>query len=126
MYKLPMSEARVITSLKNVKVFDNTEANSAKVNALKGSPVVYQGTFDLNETGDTFIDMEQWGKGIIFINGINIGRYWKVGPQQTLYIPGVWLKKGTNQLVIFEQLNDEIKTEVKTGKVPVLTKLKAE
>jgi len=126
MYKLPMSEAPVITSLKNVKVFDNTEANSAKVMALKGSPVVYQGTFDLNETGDTFIDMEQWGKGIIFINGINIGRYWKVGPQQTLYIPGVWLKKGTNQLVIFEQLNDEIKTEVKTVKVPVLTKLKAE
>jgi len=70
--------------------------------------------------------MEQWGKGIIFINGINIGRYWKVGPQQTLYIPGVWLKKGTNQIVIFEQLNDEIKTEVKTVKVPVLTKLKAE
>ena len=126
MYKLPMSEAPVITSLKNVKVFDNTEANSAKVKALKGSPVVYQGTFDLNETGDTFIDMEQWGKGIIFINGINIGRYWKVGPQQTLYIPGVWLKKGTNQLVIFEQQNDEIKTEVKTVKVPVLTKLKAE
>ena len=44
-------------------------------------------------TDDTFIDMKKWGKGIIFINGINIGRYWQVGPQQTLYIPGVWLKK---------------------------------
>jgi len=47
----------------------------------------------LKLTDDTFIDMKKWGKGIIFINGINIGRYWQVGPQQTLYIPGVWLKK---------------------------------
>jgi hypothetical protein len=104
MYKLPMSETPVLSDLKNVKVYDNTPANAAK---LKGCPVVYQGTFNLTETGDTFIDMEQWGKGIIYINGINIGRYWKVGPQQTLYIPGVWLKKGSNQIVIFEQLNDE-------------------
>ena len=44
-------------------------------------------------TDDTFIDMKKWGKGIIFINGINIGRYWQVGPPQTLYIPGDWLKK---------------------------------
>jgi len=87
---------------------------------------VYQGTFNLTETGDTFIDMEQWGKGIIYINGINIGRYWKVGPQQTLYIPGVWLKKGSNQIVIFEQLNEEAKSDVKTVKVPVLTKLQAQ
>ena len=87
---------------------------------------MYQGTFNLTETGDTFIDMEQWGKGIIYINGINIGRYWKVGPQQTLYIPGVWLKKGSNQIVIFEQLNDEAKSDVKTVKVPVLTKLQAQ
>ncbi len=120
MYKLPMSETPVLSDLKNVKVYDNTPANAAK---LKGCPVVYQGTFNLTETGDTFIDMEQWGKGIIYINGINIGRYWKVGPQQTLYIPGVWLKKGSNQIVIFEQLNDEAKSDVKTVKVPVLTKL---
>lgn len=67
--------------------------------------------------------MEEWGKGIIFINGKNIGRYWQVGPQQTLYIPGVWLKKGENKIVIFEQLNENPKTEVKTVKTPVLTKL---
>lgn len=59
-----------------------------------------KGTFDLNETGDTFLDMENWGKGIVFVNGKNIGRYWHVGPQQTLYLPGVWLKKGSNKIVI--------------------------
>ena len=68
--------------------------------------------------------MENWGKGIIFINGINIGRYWKVGPQQTLYIPGVWLKKGENKIVIFEQLNDNAKTEVSTVQTPKLMELK--
>ena len=55
---------------------------------------------------------------------VNIGRYWKVGPQQTLYIPGVWLKKGENKIVIFEQLNETPQTEVKTVKTPVLMKLK--
>lgn len=120
MYKLPMSEMPDFARLNKAYVFDNTPA---KTDALAGKPVLYEGTFTLNETGDTFIDMEQWGKGIIFINGINIGRYWQAGPQQTLYIPGVWLKKGENKIVIYEQLNNGIKTEVKTVKTPVLTKL---
>lgn len=116
MVQLPMSEAPVPANLR-----DNTSVEADK---LKNAPVVYEGTFNLDKTGDTFIDMENWGKGIIFINGINIGRYWQVGPQQTLYIPGVWLKKGENKIVIFEQLNEEPKTEVRTVKIPVLTKLK--
>lgn len=120
MYKLSMSEMPDFAGLNKAYVFDNTPA---KTDALAGKPVLYEGTFTLNETGDTFIDMEQWGKGIIFINGINIGRYWQAGPQQTLYIPGVWLKKGENKIVIYEQLNNGIKTEVKTVKTPVLTKL---
>jgi beta-galactosidase len=70
------------------------------------------------------MDMESWGKGIVFVNGVNIGRYWKVGPQQTLYVPGVWLKKGENKIVIFEQLNETPQTEVKTVETPVLMKLK--
>lgn len=123
MYQLPMSEVPVLDKMNKADVHDNV-ASSTK--SLVGRPVVYKGTFNLSETGDTFIDMEDWGKGIIFINGVNIGRYWKVGPQQTLYIPGVWLKKGQNEILIFEQQNDKIQTEVKTVKVPVLTKLKVE
>lgn len=120
MYKLPMSEVPDFAKLNKTYVFDNTPAHT---DALKGKPVLYEGTFKLDKTGDTFIDMEDWGKGIIFINGINIGRYWQAGPQQTLYIPGVWLKKGENKIVIYEQLNNGIKTNVKTVKTPVLTKL---
>ena len=88
-------------------------------------PVLYTGSFNLSETGDTFIDMSAWGKGIVFINGKNIGRYWQAGPQQTLYVPGVWLKKGENRIVIFEQLNDGPKNEISAVKVPILKELKS-
>ncbi|MEG1729667.1 MAG: beta-galactosidase [Bacteroidaceae bacterium] len=120
MYKLPMAEMPDFTTIGEA-AYSNTPENALK---LKGMPVLYEGTFTLDTLGDTFINMENWGKGILFINGINLGRYWQVGPQQTLYIPGVWLKKGENKLVIFEQLNNEAKTEVSTLKTPILMKLK--
>jgi beta-galactosidase len=88
-----------------------------------GMPVLYQGTFRLKAVGDTFLDMEHWGKGIVFVNGINLGRYWKVGPQQTLFLPGCYLRKGKNEIVIFEQLNDKKQTTVAGVTQPVLDKL---
>lgn len=121
MYKLPMDRMPVLSESGKNPVYPNTL--SAGAGKLKGQPVLYEGKFVLAETGDTFLDMEGWGKGIVFVNGRNIGRYWKVGPQQTLYIPGVWLNKGENTIVVFEQLADEIKTSVRTVKTPVLTKL---
>lgn len=90
----------------------------------KGRPVFYQGSFTLNKTGDTFLDMRNWGKGIVFVNGHHLGRYWSVGPQQTLYVPGVWLKKGENEIVIFEQQNDILQTEVSSIATPILEDLK--
>lgn len=119
MYRLPMNEVPDINKLKKY-TYSNTPT---QIDKLKNLPVLYEGTFTLKETGDTFINMEKYGKGIIFINGINIGRYWQKGPQQTLYIPGVWLKKGKNKIVIFEQLNNTIQQEVHTLKTPVLKKL---
>ena len=86
-------------------------------------PVLYGGSFTLDKVGDTFLDMAKWGKGIVFVNGINLGRYWKVGPQQTLYLPGCFLKKGKNDIVVFEQLNDEKKAELSSGTTPVLDQL---
>lgn len=121
MYTLPMQEAPDLDNIKKNDVFENVPA---KTKQLQGKPIIYEGVFDLSEVGDTFLDMENWDKGIVFINGINIGRYWHVGPQQTLFIPGVWLNKGSNKIVIFEQINRELKSEVKTVKTPVLNKLK--
>nr|QGJ83568.1 beta-galactosidase [Opalinidae sp.] len=72
-------------------------------------PAFYQGTFTILENsdiGDTWIDVRQWNKGHIVINGFNIGRYWEPGPpQHALYIPAPILKKGVNEIVVFEQSN---------------------
>lgn len=64
----------------------------------------FRTTFTLDHTGDTFLDFSHLGKGVIWINGNNLGRFWSVGPQQTLYVPGVWLKRGANQIVVFDML----------------------
>lgn len=96
----------------------------AKNTVTIGRPAVYGGSFSLTKTGDTFLDMRDWGKGIVFINGINIGRYWSVGPQQTLYLPGCWLKKGKNEIVVFEQNNDVLHKTIKSVGTPVLESLK--
>ncbi|XP_058520069.1 beta-galactosidase-1-like protein 2 isoform X5 [Ochotona princeps] len=53
---------------------------------------------------DTFLRLEGWEKGVVFINGKNLGRYWNIGPQKTLYLPGAWLQKGINQVIIFEEM----------------------
>ncbi|XP_076592230.1 beta-galactosidase-1-like protein 2 isoform X2 [Chaetodon auriga] len=52
---------------------------------------------------DTFIKLPGWGKGVVFVNGKNLGRYWSIGPQQTLYVPGPWLHRGDNQVIVFEE-----------------------
>ncbi|MEO6838710.1 MAG: beta-galactosidase [Ginsengibacter sp.] len=90
----------------------------------KDQPVFYEGTFSLSKTGDTFLDMSKWGKGIVFVNGHNLGRYWNVGPQQTLYLPGCWLKKGDNKITVFEQLNSDEQKELQGIKTPFLDDLK--
>jgi len=112
MYQLPMDVVPNITSAKNT--------------ATAGKPAIYQGNFTLAKAGDTFLDMRTFGKGIVFINGINIGRYWSVGPQQTLYVPGCWLKVGKNDIVIFEQKNDVMQKSVKSLTTPILEELKPE
>ncbi|AOW08575.1 glycoside hydrolase family 35 protein [Flavobacterium gilvum] len=99
---------------------------TAKSNAKAGQPAIYQGTFNVSKKGDTFLDMRDWGKGIVFVNGINLGRYWSVGPQQTLYLPGCWLKEGANEIVIFEQKNDKIQTNVSAIETPILDDLRPE
>jgi beta-galactosidase len=67
-------------------------------------PGNWRGTFAVDEIADTFVDMRAFNKGIVWVNGKNLGRYWKIGPQQTLYMPGCWLKKGTNEIVVREML----------------------
>ena len=62
----------------------------------------YRGYFNLKKVGDTFLNMETWGKGQVWVNGHAIGRFWSIGPQQTLYVPGCWLKKGKNEVIVLD------------------------
>lgn len=53
---------------------------------------------------NTFLALlKGWEKGVVFINGQNLGRYWNIGPQETLYLPGAWLDQGINQVIVFEE-----------------------
>ncbi|HDY90291.1 MAG TPA: beta-galactosidase [bacterium] len=68
----------------------------------KNKPTFFKGTFELNKVGDTFLDVSSWKKGVVWVNGHNLGRYWHIGPQLDLYLPGCWLKKGVNEIVVFD------------------------
>jgi beta-galactosidase len=65
-------------------------------------PAFYRGTFQLNSIGDTYIDMRGWGKGCVWINGHNLGRYWRIGPQQSLFVPANWVKQGRNEIIVLD------------------------
>ncbi len=92
--------------------------------ATVNRPAFYKGSFTLNNLGDVFLDMRTWGKGIVFVNGYNLGRYWSVGPQQTLYLPASFLAKGKNEVVIFEQLNENLHSQLSFLEKPILSDLK--
>ena len=62
----------------------------------------YRGYFNLKKVGDTFLNFETWGKGQVYVNGHAMGRIWSIGPQQTLYVPGCWLKKGKNEIIVLD------------------------
>jgi len=64
--------------------------------------VFFKGAFELNTTADTYFDMSGFKKGVVWVNGHNLGRYWYVGPQQRLYCPAGWLKKGKNSMIVLD------------------------
>jgi len=65
-------------------------------------PCFYRGTFQVAKPADTFLDTSNLAKGQLWINGHALGRFWKIGPQKTLYVPGPWLKQGANEVVVFD------------------------
>lgn len=64
------------------------------------SPIFYTGTFDLPTISDTWLELPDWIKGVVWINGNNLGRFWTIGPQQSLYAPGAWMQKKGNVIQI--------------------------
>jgi beta-galactosidase len=66
------------------------------------APAFHRGVFKLSKLGDSFIDMRGWGRGHVWINGHHLGRYWRIGPQQSLLVPAEWLRLGRNEIVVLE------------------------
>ena len=90
-----------------------------------GKPGYYRGYFNLSKVGDTFLDFETWGKGQVYVNGHAMGRIWRIGPQQTLYVPGCWLKKGKNEIIVLDVVGPQ-QTTVWGQDKPELDKLQLE
>lgn len=83
---------------------------------------LYRGYFHVDYPSDTFLNFDTWGKGLVFVNGYPLGRIWDIGPQQTLYTPGCWLKEGQNEILVFDILGPTL--AMSSGcKEPELNKL---
>ncbi|MEC5143735.1 beta-galactosidase family protein [Chitinophaga sp. 212800010-3] len=88
-YGLPMNEKFV-------------ESLTSSANNANKPGQFFKATFNIDKPGDTYIDMSAFKKGIVWINGHNLGRYWEIGPQLRLYCPAPWLKKGANEIIVFD------------------------
>ncbi|MDL2247396.1 beta-galactosidase [Bacteroides sp. OttesenSCG-928-J23] len=125
--KVEIQNANTTTELKNWQVYnipvDYAFAKEKKYTATvakENSPAYYKATFTLDKTGDTFIDMTNWRKGMVYVNGHNLGRFWEIGPQQTLYLPGCWLRKGENEIIIFDLAGPSAEAKVEGLTQPIL------
>lgn len=96
-----------------------------KTASLQSKAGYYRGHFTLKKVGDTFLNFETWGKGQVYVNGHAMGRIWSIGPQQTLYVPGCWLKKGQNEVVVLDVVGPR-ETTVWGQTTPELNKLQLE
>lgn len=95
-YSLDMNST-FVSGLNSVRWSDVSEED-------RTGPVFFQGALEIGYSPlDTYLCMKGWKKGVVFVNGKNLGRYWNIGPQETLYLPGTWLWPGVNEITIFEE-----------------------
>lgn len=102
-----------LNNIESIAFNENTKKQS------NGIPTFYKGSFNVEEVGDTFAMIDGFTKGVVFINGFNIGRYWNIGPQKALYVPGPLLKQGKNEVLVFE-LHETEKPAIKFVDKPML------
>ncbi len=99
---------------------DNLEKLRFSAEVPTENSVFYRGFLEVDEPTDTFLKSDNFRKGFVTVNGFNIGRYWEIGPQKTLYIPASLLKKGKNEIIIFESDGIKGEPEVEFCDTPVL------
>ncbi len=105
---------------------DEKMRSGLRYGAPKGKePAFWRASLNVEEPRDTFLDLRTWGKGFVWVNGHNLGRFWNIGPQQTMYLPGPWLKRGQNEVVILDLLGLE-KPIIAGLEQPILNELRPE
>lgn len=124
--KVELSSDGNTKDLKNWQVFNiPVDYSFAKDKSYKKDsntqkhPAYYKATFNLANIGDTFLNMSDWSKGLVWVNGHAMGRYWEIGPQQTLYVPGCWLKEGENEIIVFDLASPRA-TKIEGLRQPIL------
>lgn len=103
-----------------LKAFRKASAFNSTIGFLRG---YFRGYVNIRKVGDTFINMESFGKGLVYVNGHALGRFWNIGPQQTLYLPGCWLKKGRNEIIVLDIAGSNVAPTVFGQAHPELNKL---
>jgi beta-galactosidase len=86
----------------SLPMLDSGKMKSSSAKAPVNGPHFSFGSFTIPKIGDTFLDVRALGKGALWVNGHAMGRFWNVGPQETLFVPGPWLKRGKNNVVVFD------------------------
>lgn len=89
------------------------------------APALWRGTIEIEKPGDTFLDLRNWGKGVIWVNSHCLARFWNIGPTQTAYVPGCWLKPGKNEIIIWDLIGPT-KPEIAGLATPILDQLRPE
>lgn len=86
-YPLPMADVKALRS------WDRQ---------IVSGPAFHRGSFTVETAGDTFLDVSSLGMGVVWVNGHNLGRAWNIGPQQSIFLPAPWLRRGENEIVVFD------------------------
>jgi len=106
---------------------DNAFINNLKWDIVSAefveAPAFYRFELNIEDPEDTFLEMSTWGKGQAWVNGENLGRYWSIGPAQTMYVPGCWLKQGLNEFILFEEIKPASPRTLRFSDTPILDKL---
>ena len=129
--KVELVSGDTSAELKNWKVYSFpvdygfVKDKQFKEGGKQAGPSYYRATFNLDKTGDVFLDMQTWGKGMVWVNGKAMGRFWEIGPQQTLFMPGCWLKKGENEIIVLDLKGPE-KATIRGVSKPILDVLRQE
>lgn len=134
--KVTLTDAAGVRQLNGWSIYQFPDDLAFYTNAGKFHPVtsytqddrgrlpsgVYRGTITVDKPADTFLDFSTWGKGLVYVNGHPLGRIWEIGPQQTLYTPGCWLREGDNEILVFDIVGPR-ETRVSGLRTPIIDKL---